>query len=68
MTEIELKMKKIIALADVINMEINRMCVTDDLAELDTMALHAGENLKKLHKMRYELSFKNGLIQNIKET
>ena len=30
------------------------MCVTHDIAELDTMALHARMNIEKLQKMRYE--------------
>ena len=30
------------------------MCVTHDLAELDSMALHARKNIEKLQKMRYE--------------
>ena len=40
-------------LADTIKGEINRMCVTSDLAELDTMYQHATVNLKKLLDMRY---------------
>ena len=40
-------------LADTIKGEINRMCVTNDLCELDTMALHATNNIKKLQNMRF---------------
>lgn len=37
----ELERKKIMNLADTIQGEINRMCVTKELAELDTMYGHA---------------------------
>ena len=40
-------------LADTIKGEINRMCVTDDIAELDTMALHARRNIERLQSLRY---------------
>lgn len=40
-------------LADTIKGEINRMCVTNDLCELDTMAFHAINNIKKLQDMRF---------------
>jgi len=43
----------IMNIADMIQGEINRMCVTDELAELDTMAFHAEENIKRLRDMRY---------------
>lgn len=46
--------KELLNLADTIQGEINRMCVTDDIAELDTMALHAERNIHKLCSMRYE--------------
>ena len=52
MTEQERKI--MFNLTDTIQGEINRMCVTKDLAELDTMALHARENIKKLQDMRYK--------------
>ena len=48
------QMKEVCILGDTIQGEINRMCVTHDLAELDTMALHARKNIEKLQKMRYE--------------
>ena len=41
-------------LGDTIQGEVNRMCVTHDLTELDSMALHARKNIEKLQKMRYE--------------
>ena len=50
--------KSMMILADTIQGEINRMCVTKDLAELDTMALHARENIKKLQDMRYRADFR----------
>ena len=40
-------------LADTIKGEINRMCVTDDIAELDTMTLHARRNIERLQSLRY---------------
>ena len=45
--------KKMMNLADMIEGEINRMCVTRDLSELDAMALHARKNIEKLQNMRY---------------
>lgn len=48
----EQERKKMLILADTIQGEINRMCVTNDLAELDTMALHAKKNIEKLNKLR----------------
>lgn len=50
----ELERKKMLNLADTIQGEINRMCVTDDLSELDSMALHAKKNIEKLQAMRYK--------------
>lgn len=47
------KIKEIMLLADMIKEEIYRMCVTHDLSELDTMALHAKKNIEKLQNMRY---------------
>ena len=51
--------KEIEALAEIIKGEINRMCVTKELSELDTMALHAKQNLKRLQELRYILDFRN---------
>lgn len=45
--------QKMMILADTIKGEINRMCVTDSLAELDTMAYHAIRNIEKLQNMRF---------------
>lgn len=45
--------KEIYIIHDTIMGELNRMCVTDDLAELDTMAQHAKNNLDKLHKLAF---------------
>ena len=50
--------QEVVFLADTIIDEINRMCVTDDLAELDSMAFHAKKNLGKLRKLRYEADFR----------
>lgn len=47
------KEKELMFLADTLKGEINRMCVTDELSELDTMALHAKKNIEKLQNMRY---------------
>lgn len=47
------KEKGLMLLADMIKGEINRMCATDELSELDTMALHAKKNIEKLQGMRY---------------
>lgn len=58
--------KKLLNLADMLYGEINRMCVTKDLAELDTMSMYAAKNLKKLHEMRYEEDFKINGCSNIK--
>ena len=35
------------------------MCVTKELSELDSMALHAKKNIENLQKMRYEGDFKH---------
>lgn len=45
-------------LADTINGEINRMCVTKELSEFDTMYGYAKKNLDKLSKMIYDARFK----------
>lgn len=39
---------------DMIEGNINRMCVTDDLAELDTMAHHAKERIKLIRELNYK--------------
>ena len=45
--------KTMLNLADTIQGEVNRMCVTKDLNELNNMALYARHNIEKLHNMRY---------------
>lgn len=45
--------KEELNLADTIKGEINRMCVTDDIVELDTMTLHARRNIERLQSLRY---------------
>ena len=50
--------KSMMILADTIEGEINRMCVTDKLSEFDTMYGHAKKNLDKLSKMIYDGRFK----------
>ena len=54
----EQERKVMMNLADTINGEINRMCVTKELAEFDTMYGHAKKNLEKLSKMIYDDRFK----------
>ena len=56
----ELERKKMFNLVDTIEGEINRMCVTKDLSEFDTMYGHAKKNLDKLSKMIYDSRFKEG--------
>lgn len=50
--------KTIMILADTIKGEVNRMCVTNELNELDSMYYHATINLDKLLNMIYEVKFK----------
>ena len=56
MTENERKTMMI--LADTLQGEINRMCVTKELSEFDTMYEHAKNNLEKLSKMIYDARFR----------
>lgn len=51
--------KSMMILADTIQGEINRMCVTKELSEFDTMYGHAKRNLDKLSKMIYDNRFKS---------
>lgn len=44
--------QKMMILADTIKGEINRMCVTDDVIELNNMALYARNNIGILRDMR----------------
>lgn len=50
--------KSMMILADTLKGEINRMCVTKELAEFDSMYAHAKRNLDKLSKMIYDGRFK----------
>lgn len=54
----ELERKTMLNLVDTLRGEINRMCVTNGLAEFDTMYGHAKENLDKLSKLIYDSRFK----------
>ena len=49
--------KTMMDLADTIQGEINRMCVTNDLSEFDTMYGYAKKNLEKLSKIIYDGRF-----------
>lgn len=55
MTEIE---KMILYLADTLEGEVNRMCVTKELSEFNTMYAYAKKNLEKLSKMIYDSRFR----------
>lgn len=46
------KHREMMILADMIQGEINRMCVTDDIIELNNMSLYARNNIGKLRDMR----------------
>ena len=52
--------KEIINLADTIQGEINRICVTKELSELDIMYRHAKGNIEKLRRFIYESKFRKG--------
>ena len=54
----EQERKSMLILADMIQGEINRMCVTKNLAELDSMASNAKLNIEKLQNMRYRADFR----------
>ena len=54
----ESERKTMMILADTIQGEINRMCVTRELSEFDTMCGHAKKNLEKLSKMIYDARFR----------
>lgn len=62
MTEQEIK--KLFNLADTIQEEINQMIVTQDLVELETMALRAAKNIEKLKEIKWQ-DFKS--IEDIKK-
>ena len=50
--------KEIMNLADMIKGEINRMCITKDLSEFDSMCLYAKRNIEKLEVLIYHAKFK----------
>lgn len=50
--------KEILNLSDTIEGEINRMCVTNSLVELNNMTLHARNNIIRLNSLIYEIKFK----------
>lgn len=56
---IEQKRKEMLILADTIQGEINRICATNEIVELDNMVNYAINNIKKLHTMRREYDFNN---------
>ena len=56
----EQERKVMMNLAETIKGEINRMCVTKELSEFDTMYGHAKRNLDKLSKMRYDARVTRG--------
>ena len=58
MTETE--RKEMMNLADMIQGEINRMCVTKELPEFDSMYGHAKKNIEKLSVLIYNARFKEG--------
>lgn len=45
--------KEILNLADKIEGEVNRMCVTNDLHEMYSMSLFARKNIEKLQELNY---------------
>ena len=49
--------KSMMICADTIKGEINRMCVTNELSELETMHQHAKVNLDRLLDMIYKGRF-----------
>lgn len=52
--------KEIMILADTINGEINRMCVTKEQTEFDSMHLHARKNIENLAGLIYKARFRKG--------
>ena len=52
--------KEIMYLADMITGEVNRMCVTSNINELDSMAEHAIINIQELETMIYRAKFAKG--------
>ena len=52
--------KEIMNRADIITGEVNRMCITSNLNELDSMAEHAIINIQELETMIYRAKFAKG--------
>lgn len=52
--------KEIMNLADTIKGEVGRMCVTNNLNELDTMSEYATINIEKLEMLIYNSKFRKG--------
>ena len=50
--------RAVIHIADTIQGEVNRMCVTNDLSELDAMTSCARYNILKLSQLIYDNKFK----------
>ncbi len=62
--------QKMINLADTIKGEINRMCVTDSLAEVNTMADQAIINIEKLRSCRIcasQIRWVKGETKNVQD-
>ena len=51
--------KEVLNLADTIIGEINRMCITADLAELNVMAMYARKNIDRIQAIRYREFMEN---------
>ena len=64
----------ICSIEETIRDEVKRMCDTDSLAELDTMALHAKENIENLRSVKYKTLVKEhtevvkDLVKDIPQT
>ena len=58
----EQQRKEMFNLTDTIQGEINRMCITDDLNELDSMTLHARNNITRLQNLRFKADFKDKVV------
>ena len=54
----EKESKSMMILADTLIGEINRMCVTGELTEFNSMFQHARINLIKLYNMIYDVRFR----------
>lgn len=47
-------LEKISVQEDLLKGNINRMCVTDDIGELDSMALHARKRIEIIQQINYK--------------